>query len=99
MVAPVTVLIREEKGVQEGVEVDRPPGVLDPGVVQPPAEVPARWPPRPRTPSREKVTIISVLLVLKIATVNPESVSVHWPPVRAEALPISSIMVVVKGRT
>ena len=96
MVAPVTVPIREEKGVQEGEEV----GVLDPpGVVQlAPAEVPARWPPRPRTPSREKVTIISVLLVLKIATVNPESVSVHWPPVRAEALPISSIMV-VKGRT
>ena len=98
MVAPVTVPIREEKGVQGEVEVGvRPPGVLDPGVVQPPAEVPARWPPRPRTPSREKVTIISVLLVLKIATVNPESVSVHWPPVRAEALPISSIM--VKGRT
>ena len=96
MVAPVTVPIREEKGVQEGVELGV--RVLDPEVVQPPAEVPARWPPRPRTPSREKVTTISVLLVLKIATVNPESVSVHWPPVRAEALPISSIMV-VKGRT
>lgn len=59
------------------------------------AEVPVKWLPHPRTHSREKVTIISVLLVLKTATVNPESVSVHWPPVLAEALPINSIIKVI----
>ena len=100
MVAPVTVPIQEEKGVQGAQEQVVPAtlvGVIlvvvvdHPGVMPPvlPAEVPARWQQRPRTLYREKVTIIFVLLVLKTATVNPESVSVHWPPVLAEGLPIS----------
>ena len=98
-VAPVIVPILEGKGVQVVEVLVLPVAAEDPIQVPLLAEVPVKWLPHPRTHSREKVTIISVLLVLKTATVNPESVSVHWPPVRAEALPISSIMVAVKGRT
>lgn len=97
-VAPVIVPILEGKGVQV-VQVEEvlvlPVAAEDPIQVPLLAEVPVKWLPHPRTHSREKVTIISVLLVLKTATVNPESVSVHWPPVLAEALPISSIIKII----
>ena len=96
-VAPVIVPILEGKGVQvvQVEEVLVRPEAEDPIQVPLLAEVPVKWLPHPRTHSREKVTIISVLLVLKTATVNPESVSVHWPPVLAEVLPINSIIKVI----
>ena len=100
-VAPVIVPILEGKGVQVVEVLVLPVAAEDPIQVPLLAEVPVKWLPHPRTHSREKVTIISVLLVLKTATVNPESVSVHWPLVLAEALPINSIIKVNNkiGRT